>query len=129
MRFDWENLNDMEKHKIIGMNQIKLDKKYDPGIFSVADFSFNSFVDYKDIARRLKNKNPYTVTVIIDNLDPKFWNNKKYVEKTKMTIQPLFRELLYRCFFDEFGRDEGNELYAKWLAKYRPIRKKEKMKR
>jgi len=111
------------------MNQIKLDKKYDPEIFSVADFSFDSLADHKDIARKLKNKNPYTITVIIDKLDSKFWNNKKYVEKTKMTIQPLFRELLYRCFFDEFGRDDGNELYAKWLAEYGPIWKKEKMKR
>jgi hypothetical protein len=119
----------MEKHKIIDMKQIKLDKKYDPEIFLVADFSFDSLVDHKDIARRLKNKNPYIITVIIDNLSPKFWNNKKYVEKTKIEIQPLFRELLYRCFFDEFGRDEGNELYTKWLAKYRPIWKKEKMKR
>ena len=46
-----------------------------------------------------------------------------------MPVAPLFRELLYRYFFEEFDREKGNELYAEWLKKYRPVWKKEKMKK
>ena len=115
--------------KIIKINKCDLTRDYDPGILRVDDNSFDSFADHKEIARRLKNKNPYAITVIIDNLNSKFWNNKKYVEKTKEPIASLYGELLYKYFFDEFDRSEGNELYGKWLDKYRSIWKYEKMKK
>lgn len=113
----------------IKINKSDLILKYDPEIISVAGASFDFLADHREIARRLKNKNPYTITVIIDNLNSKFWNNKKYVEKTKEPILPLYKELLYKYFFDEFDRVGGNELYGKWLDKYRSIWKKEKMKK
>jgi len=121
----------MTKAKTI---EIKIDKanlfrEYDPEIFSVVDVSRDPFVNHKEIARKLKSKNPYTITVIVDNLNPKYWNNSQYVEKTKTSIASLFKELLYKYFFEEFDREKGNELYAKWLKKYRPIWKKEKMKK
>ncbi|MCX6763195.1 MAG: hypothetical protein NTZ97_00455 [Candidatus Moranbacteria bacterium] len=111
--------------KSIKINKSKLIRKYDSEIFSVDGKSFDLFVNHKEIAQKLKSKKPYTITVIIDNLNPKFYNNKKYVEKTKETILLLYSELLHEYFFDEFGQIEGNELYGRWLDEYRPIWKKE----
>lgn len=116
-------------NKTIKIKKSSLTQEYNHGILAVDDGSFDSFSNHKEIARKLKNKNPYTITIIIDNLNPKFWNNKKYVEKTKEIIPSLYKELLYKYFFDEFERAEGNELYGKWLNKYRLIWKKEKMKK
>lgn len=113
----------------MNINKHKLIKPYDPEIFSMAGASFESLVSHKEIAKKLKNKNPYLIAVIVDNLNPKFWNNKKYVAKTKIRILPLYRELLYKYFFDEFNQNGGNELYAKWLAKYRAVWEKEKKKK
>ena len=113
----------------IKIDRTNLFREYDPEIFSADDVCRDPFANHKEIARKLKNKNPYTITVIVDNLNPKFWNNSQYVEKTKMPVAPLFRELLYRYFFEEFDREKGNELYAEWLKKYRPVWKKEKMKK
>lgn len=111
------------------INQSKLKKEYDSEIFSALSASFDPLNSHKEIEKKLKNKNPYSITVIINNLNPKLWNNKKYIEKTRMAIQSRYTELLYKYFFDEFGRDEGNELYAKWLDKYRAVWKKEKKKK
>lgn len=119
----------MKKYKVININKSKLDKQYAAGIFSMAGASFGSFGSHKEIAQKLKNKNPYTITVIVNNLNPKLWNNKQYVAKTKVRILPLYRELLYEYFFDEFGLAEGNELYEKWLDKYRAVWEKEKKKK
>jgi hypothetical protein len=118
-----------KKCESININKSKLTKPYDPGIFSVADASFDSFVSHREIAKKLKNKNPRTITMIIDNLNPKFWSNKKYVEKTKIQTQSPYRELLYKYFFDEFGQEKGHKLYARWLDKYRAVWKKEKKKK
>lgn len=119
----------MSVEKSIKINKCNLTQEYDPEIFSVSGNSFNIFDNHKAIAKKLKNKNPYTITIIIDNLNPKFWNNKKYVEKTQILKQSLYVELLYECFFSEFDRVAGNELYAKWLDEYRDVWKKEKMKK
>lgn len=119
----------MKKSEIIKINQTKLIQKYDSGIFSVANVGWDSFVSHEEIARKLKNRNPYTITVIIDCLNSKFWNNKKYVEKTKVPVAPLYKELLYKYFFAEFDNFTGNELYAKWLDKYKSVWEKEKMKK
>lgn len=115
--------------KIIKINKSNLTQEYDPEIFSVASNSLNTFKDHIEIAQKLKDKNPYTITVIIDVLNPKFFNNKKYIEKTQISKPSLYSELLYECFFAEFNHQAGNELYAKWLNEYRDLWKKENMKR
>jgi len=115
--------------KSIKINKAALAREHNPEIFSVSSVSSDSFANHKEIARKLKSKNPYTITVIIDTLNPKFWNNKKYVNKTKLSIMTLYKELLYRYFSEEFGQDGGNKLYAKWLDKYRSVWKKERMER
>jgi hypothetical protein len=117
----------MSTDKIIKINKANLNQEYNPDVFSVASSSLNVFNDHAAIAQNLKDKNPYTITVIIDALDPKFWNNKKYIEKTQIPKQSLYNELLYKYFFAEFGYQAGNELYAKWLDEYRNLWKKEKM--
>lgn len=112
----------------IKIDKFNLNQNYDPEIFSIDGYALDVLDDHKAIAKKLKNKNPYTITIIIDNLNPKFWNNKKYVEKTHLSKQSLYRELLYKYFFAEFDHRAGNELYAKWLDKYRDAWKKDKMK-
>jgi len=119
----------MTKAKNIKINKPNLSRKYDPEIFSVAAGSLYKFDDHKEIAQKLKNKNPYTVTIIIDSLDTKFVDDKKYVEKTQSLKRSLYSELLYKYFFAEFGYQAGNELYAKWLDEYRDLWEKEKMKK
>jgi hypothetical protein len=119
----------MPVYKNIKIDKSNLSQKYDPEIFAIQEHAFDGLNDHKAIARNLKNKNPYTITVIIDNLNSKFWNNKKYVEKTRLPKHALYVELLYKYFFAEFDHREGNELYAKWLDKYRDLWKKEEMKK
>lgn len=116
-------------NKNIKINSSNLVRKYDVGILTVDEHYLDLFSTHKEIAKKLKNKNPYTITVIIDNLNSKFWNNKKYVEKTQLPKQSLYRELLYEYFFVEFDNRAGNELYAKWLDKYRAVWEEEKMKK
>jgi len=110
--------------EVIKINKSRFTREYDREILSVTGTSLNSFTDHREIARKLKDKNPYTITVIIDTLNPKFRNNKKYVKKTREPIISLYKELLYEYFFNEFGQNPGNELYAKWLNKYHPTWKK-----
>ncbi|GEM_PF-1545307 len=112
--------------KIIEINKFNLIQKYDSEILSVGTSFGGVFHNHVEIAQNLKNKNLYTITVIIDVLNPKFWNNKKYTEKTDIPKQSLYNELLYKYFFAEFDYQVGNELYAKWLGDYRDLWKKEK---
>ncbi len=119
----------MSTNEIIKIDKFNLTQEYDAEILAVDDYYHDSFSTHKEIAKKLQSKNPYTVTIIIDNLNSKFWNNKKYVEKTQLPKQALYRELLYEYFFVEFDNRAGNELYAKWLDKYRLVWKKEKMKK
>jgi hypothetical protein len=113
---------------IIRIDQSSLDHGYDPEIFLVDTYPAKELYDHKEIAQKMKNNSPYTITVIIDSLDPKFWNNKKYVEKTQTLKQSLYTGLLYECLFAEFGNLKGNELYTKWLDKYRSVWNQEKRK-
>ena len=117
------------QRKVIKINKSNLSQEYDPEIFSVTASSSNTFNDHRIIAQNLKDKNLYTITVIIDSLNPKFRNNKKYIKKTQMPKRSLYKELLYKYFFDEFNYQAGNELYVEWLDKYRDLWKKEKMKK
>ena len=119
----------MKKTRTIKINKIHPSQRYNPAILSVADASFDVFPSHKEIAQKLKDKSPYIITIIIDCLNPRLWNNKKYVEKIKIPIESLYKEVLYKYFFGEFGNKEGNELYAKWLNQYRAKWRKEKMKR
>src|SRR3989339_256819 len=110
----------MNRTKIIKIKQDGLSEDYNHDIFLVADHYSGYFPDHKEIANKIKDNDPHTITIIINNLSDKFWNNKKYVKKTREFIPSIYSKLLYENFFNEFGDIEGNKLYARWLEKYRP---------
>lgn len=105
-------------------NFVNYAKKIDHDIFENIEYSHDSFASHKEIFRKLKNKKPYTITIIIETLNPTLWNRKEYVKKTKREVEPIYIGLLYKSFSEEYGGREGNNLYAKWLEKYRSIWKK-----
>lgn len=107
------------------VKNIQIDEKFDPEILNVSGCAVHIAGDHKEVARQLRNKNPYVVIVILENLDSKFWNNKRYVEKTKIPINTLWEELLYTYFFEEFGYNRGNEVYGEWLSEYKESWKKD----
>lgn len=84
------------------------------------------FTDHKEIAKKLIDKNPYTITIIIDNLNTDLWRKKEYVQPIKIPILPKYTELLLKYFFEEYGEREGNQIYGKYLGKYRRLWDKEK---
>ncbi len=51
----------------------------------------------------------FSIHIFIDVLNPKFWNNKKYIEKTQIPKQSFYKELLYKSFLFLYGDD--NKLY------------------
>ncbi len=106
-----------------------LSKNYPKDIFSNLSDTYDLFTNHKEIAEKLINKNPYSVTVIIDNLNPKLWHNKKYAQPIRINILTKYTELLYKYFFEECGNREGNEVYGKYLERYRSVWKQEGMKK
>lgn len=98
---------------------------FDSSIFENIKFSLKPFIDHKEVAERLVGKNPYLITVIIENLKYNLWRKKKYAKQTKIEISPKYIELLYRHFFEEYGEGEGNQIYAGFLKKYRSLWEKE----
>lgn len=114
---------------IIKINKIAIKPLTDFALFENIKYALDNFHGHAAIYKKLHDKNPFTITIIVDCLNPKFYNNKKYVKNTKYAINSKYIELLYEHFFDEFGRYDGNILYAKWLDKYRPVWNKEKRKK
>jgi len=108
------------------LNKKTLSKDYDKSIFENISYSGSNFPTHHEVATILKDKNPYTITVLIENLKSEYFNRKEYVKKTKTPIESKYRVLLYDYFFAQYGREEGNELYGQWLDKYRPQHEKEK---
>lgn len=116
--------------KIVILEKIFIDnthknKKLDQEVFKNIEYSHQNFYSHRDIAKELITKKPYTITVIIDNLKSEFWNKKEYVKYTKIPINTKYRELLYQYFFKEFGDEEGQIVYRKYLDKYKPLWLKE----
>lgn len=113
----------------ISISEKTLSKNYPKDIFSNFSYAYNLSTDHKEITKKLIDKNPYTITVIIDNLNSKLWRNKKYAQPIRINILPKYTELLYKYFFEEYGNHEGNEVYRKYLEKYRSAWKQDGMKR
>lgn len=114
----------MQQKPIILLNRSIFTPDFDKSILENISWSYDNFSTHHDIAAGLRDKNPYTVTVLIENLKYKHWNNTKYVIKTKTATGSKYRELLYDYFFQEYGEREGNEIYGKWLDRYRTLYKK-----
>lgn len=94
---------------------------FDVRLFSPVRYGSIDNGTHQDIAQALQQKSLYTITIIIDNLNPKYWNNKTYVKKTRREINPKYVELLYTYFEEEFGQRKANEIYSQWLNQYRDI--------
>lgn len=100
------------------INRSVLKANFNQSLFQNISWFKGTFFDHREVAKSLKNKKPYTITVILDNLKPELMNRKKYVKKTKYPRESKYREELFRVFIEEYGNNPGNSLYAKWLDKY-----------
>ncbi len=110
-------------NKII-LNPSTLSENFDKNLFENITYG-PSFYDHQEVVTQLRDKNPYTITVVIESLKYEYWNRKEYVKKTKVPIISQYRELLYDMFNKEYGRQESNDIYREWLNKYRPLHEKE----
>ena len=110
----------------IPINSKILRTGWDKRIFENFHHYPECFVSHLDIFEKLKDKNPYTITILIENINPKIWNRKEYVKKTKDSISSRYHEELYKAFFYEHGERKGYDVYAKYLKKYRNLWKKDK---
>lgn len=93
-------------------------KVFDQSIFENVIYSDFRYQNHKEVARELKDKNPYLVTVLIESLKWELRRRKEYTKQSRYERSTLYRELLFKKFFNEYGQDEGNEIYGKWLKKY-----------
>ncbi|MBI5613727.1 hypothetical protein HY947_02275 [Candidatus Gottesmanbacteria bacterium] len=97
----------------------KASGRFDRSLFENISWFNTSFHSHKEIATSLQDKNPYTITIVIESLRWDLRNKKEYVKKTRTPIVNKYKELLYELFFEEHGQNGGNDLYAKWLEQYR----------
>jgi hypothetical protein len=79
----------------------------------------NNNMPHQELTKFLKDKHLYTITVILDNLVPELRNRKTHVQKTRHSRMSLYQKLLHRSLTIEFGDEASNEMYRKWLDKYR----------
>lgn len=84
--------------KKIFIKKTSIYPEYDADILNVSKHADHLFQDHRLVARAVKAEDPYVAIVILENLDPKFWNNKKYVEKTMTPLATLWEELLLKYF-------------------------------
>jgi len=110
---------------IVNINHQHLSTQFDQSVLDNINYPTQIYQDHLEIADKLENKNPYTVTVLIESLGWNLWRRKEYTKQERTPAISRYRELLYQLFFDEFGEREGNEIYAKWLSQYRPLWEKE----
>lgn len=95
-------------------------KDYDHAILSGLEYAESHFSSHKEIAKNLVDKQPYTVTILIENLNPILWPRKQYCTQERVEIPSKYLEWLYQEFYADFGRQEAELVYRKWLDKYRP---------
>jgi hypothetical protein len=103
------------------LNKSKPTFQYDKSILENISWSYTDFRTHRDVKKILQDKNPYTITVLIENLKWEYRNKKEYVRKTKIPIISKYQELLYQLFFKNYGDIKGNKIYRQWLTKYRPV--------
>lgn len=96
-----------------------LQKGFDVAIFENLYFPSNHYQTHTEIAKKLSDKSPYTITIIHDPLKAELMNKKEYVKKEKREISSKYIELLFDYFKNEFGEHKSQDIYHKWLQKYR----------
>ena len=110
----------MSADKSIKINKSNLSQEYNPETFSVTAGSLNMFNDHRSIAQKLKNNNPYTITVIMI-LSILFWNNKHLFKLYRVISSKNFLRLLFLVMIlaelylkgDEEEMIRGNTLLMK----------------
>ena len=124
---------------ILNNQKIALQDKCDMGPLEGISWAMERPFTHEEICQRLKGKNPYTITVFIESFEKgEYWRRKKYVTFTRHPRQSHYRQLLFEEFYLEFGNQmlqrrnkidywdsQVNEVYSKWLDKYRPILEEE----
>lgn len=120
---------DLVKTDKIILDKALLTGNFDKSVLENISWSHRSFRSHREIAAGLRNQNPYTVTILIENLNYKLWNKKEYVKKTRVAVPTKYRQLLFEVFFEEYGETGGNEIYGRWLDKYRDVWLKERIAR
>ncbi len=103
---------------IINNNYVEPTSEFDLDILKDISWSSKSFNSLEEIAKELKDKEPYLVSIYIENLRWELRHRKEYVELTKEPISTLYHELLFKYLYEEFGNDNLNDIYGKWLDKY-----------
>lgn len=104
---------------LLNNKQIILQTEFDRSIFENISWFNTSFRSHKEITASLQDKNPYTITIVIESLRLDLRNKKEYVKKTRTPIMSKYKEFLFKMFFEQYGQNGGNDLYAKWLDHYR----------
>lgn len=114
-------------NKIVKINDASSPDDFDKSIFQNINWSYDFFRDHKEIAAKLKDKNPYTITVLIENLNSEYWRKKEYGKITRIEMETKYKELLYEMFFRDSGDiNESNQIYGIWIDKYKKTWKKNK---
>lgn len=126
---------------LLNNQKIILQEEFGKRILEDISWSMERLFTHHDICLQLKDKSPFTVTVLIELLKSEYRNRKEFVKKTNYPKRSLYRERLYEEFFKDFGnklmqRDEvdwndqqANEIYLGWFEKYRPLWEKERPKK
>lgn len=75
---------------------------------------------HQQLAEKIADQQPCSITIILENLAFEFSNRKTHVKKTKIAIPSQYLELLHDYFNQEFGERLASERYGRWLDKHRP---------
>lgn len=92
--------------------------KFDQGLLSDITWYPENFASHIGIADEIRDKHPYTATILIKPLRYDLSRKKEYVHYTKIPISNLYQEILFKKFDLEYGQLDSNNLYAIWLDKY-----------
>lgn len=103
---------------IINNKKFVPSSNFDQNLLSNIIWYPDDFNSHNDIINKLKDKNPYMVSIFIESLEWKLRHKKEYVKLTKIPILTLYHELLFKRFYESYGENEANEVYRKWLDKY-----------
>lgn len=122
---------------IFDNKKITLQEDFDKSILEGISWVLKRPMTHDEVAKHLKNKHPYTITIIYEPLKSEYRQKKEYVTYSRYPKEPLYKEELFKMFYEEFsdqftyaGRpywanEKANEVYGQWLDKYRPILEKE----
>lgn len=105
-------------HIYINNKKTVLSSNFDHNLLKDVLWSPENFNNHGEIVKEIKNKNPYVVSIFIERLKWELRHKKKYVKLTKIPIQTLYHELLFKKLYEEYGEDKVNKVYRSWLDKY-----------